>query len=171
MFRELETKRLNLLWFDQSDIAGYTLLLNDASSHPYIVDDGPINPKKVAAKIRMNRTATLLGTSLYWTARLTRNGEYVGFTALHSALSKQPILSYAIVPGFRRQGFASEAIVSVVEFALTGLRKRSVLARTHIDNLASQTLLESLGFKFVGKIGCSGSTRLEFMFDHGPMAT
>ena len=165
MFKQLETERLRLVTFDQSDLEGYTLLLTDPETFPFIVDDGPIDPDSVASRIRKNRIATQLGTAFYWTARLKGSEEYVGFVALHAVKSKRPVLSYAVVPVWRRKGLASESIRVVVDFVIETLRKEAVLARTHLENHASQALLKSLGFQLAGKVEWSGSERLEFVFE------
>ncbi|MGI9516352.1 MAG: GNAT family N-acetyltransferase [Pirellulaceae bacterium] len=163
MFVELYSDRLELLRFDQCDVDGYTLLLTDANTHPYIIDDGPVDPASVPIRIKKNCMATRFGQSLYWTARSKGCGEFVGFVALHSAKSKHPVLSYAVLPKWRRQGYASEAIRAVADFAIVDIGKQAILARTHLNNQASQSLLRSLGFTLAGEIDWSDAKRLEYI--------
>lgn len=165
MFTQLETSRLNLKKYDLSDVEGYSVLLTDESTYPFIVENGPIDPAQIISRIKRNRMATRLGTSLYWTARLKGSNDYVGFAALHASRSKRPVLSYAILPKWRRQGYASEAIRAILEFAIGKKGKSAVLARTHLDNQAFQSLLKSLGFRLAGTIDWAGSKRLEFICD------
>ncbi|MBT9316208.1 GNAT family N-acetyltransferase [Leptothoe spongobia] len=162
MFRQLETERLQLTKFQECDIDGYTLLLTDSSTHPFIVENGPIDPNVVASRIRRIRIVSESGSTLYWTIWLKSFGEYVGYVALHATNTALPVLSYAVVPNSRRQGFASEAIRAVVEFAIGDLQKNTVLARVHLNNHASCALLEANDFNRIGTIDWYSSKRLEF---------
>ena len=59
-----------------------------------------------------------------------------------------PDLGFAFLPDFRGQGLAREAADAVLQDATARLGLRRVLAITQVDNTASITLLERLGFRF-----------------------
>lgn len=60
-------------------------------------------------------------------------------------------LGYGVLPEFQRQGFASEAVEGMLDFAFSDSRVRRVIAHT-LEHLApSRGVLEKSGFKFVGR--------------------
>jgi RimJ/RimL family protein N-acetyltransferase len=59
-----------------------------------------------------------------------------------------PDLGFAFLPDHRGHGFALEAAQAVLDYAKTHLSLTKVAAMTALDNKASISLLEKLGFKF-----------------------
>lgn len=58
----------------------------------------------------------------------------------------------SVSPRYHRSGFASDAIMKVVDYYFNHLRYHKVNAGVHSDNLPSIRLHESLGFKLEGTI-------------------
>lgn len=56
-------------------------------------------------------------------------------------------LFWAIDPAHQRQGYATEAAVALVDYALTELRLARLIATTDFDNLASQAVMRKLGMR------------------------
>jgi [ribosomal protein S5]-alanine N-acetyltransferase len=61
-------------------------------------------------------------------------------------------IAYGIEPEFQRQGFATEAARSLVEYALQQDGVYLVCAHTYPDNPASQYVLLKCGFEFIGEV-------------------
>ncbi len=57
---------------------------------------------------------------------------------------------YAIRPEFRRLGYATEALRSVIDFCFTKLGVNSFFGETMPGNLASARVMENVGMKVVG---------------------
>ena len=68
-----------------------------------------------------------------------------------------PDIGFALLPDFWNKGFAFEAATAVLQDARERLRIQYVLAITSLDNDASITLLERLGFTFERVITLSSS--------------
>lgn len=64
-------------------------------------------------------------------------------------LSPEIGLFWGILPGFRRQGYASEAGRALLSFLFHQLRVRRVVATTESDNIASQRTMSKLGMKLL----------------------
>lgn len=152
-FPTLSTARLQLREMQEHDSAQYSSLLTD-SAESYFITDSPISPELVATKIQHNRLAFDQGRAVYWS--ITRQDDFVGFVALHDPMSEGPALSYAITKAWRRQGIASEALSVVIDFVFAQLDAASILASTHVENLASANLLLSLRFRDEGVVHLEG---------------
>jgi [ribosomal protein S5]-alanine N-acetyltransferase len=56
-------------------------------------------------------------------------------------------LFYAISPAHQRQGYASEAVQALVDYAFQHLRLKRIIAETNYDNLASIGVMRKLGMR------------------------
>ena len=59
-------------------------------------------------------------------------------------------IGYAVLPEFRRRGFAREAVQGMLEFAFSDPRVTRVIAHTLRELIPSQGVLTTTGFDFVG---------------------
>lgn len=162
-FPVLKTNRLLLREMEDADVEGYTTLLSDKNTYLYVLDGSPVSSEEVPMKIRRNRERSRTGQHYYWSIEVPDSSSFVGFAALHEARSEKPVLSYAVLPNWRRHGIASEAICAVMDFAKEDLGAAAVLARTHRDNSASMALLRSLNFFEVGLVRTPWGERIEFL--------
>lgn len=60
-------------------------------------------------------------------------------------------IGYEIIESKRKQGFATEAIEALLEWALQQDEVKSIMAKCHYENIPSQTLLDKLGFEHIGE--------------------
>lgn len=160
-FPELSTERLHLRAMVAEDADGYSELLADPGTHPFITESGPIHATEVPGRIRRNLEAFRSRQHIYWSAEL--EGQFVGYVALHGAWQPSPAISYAVREAWRRRGVASEAVAAVREHAFSKLGARELIARTHIGNDASVRLLVSLGFLESQIAETPGGPRREFV--------
>ena len=54
-------------------------------------------------------------------------------------------LFYAILPSHRRQGYASDAVQALVDYAFQQLQLKRIIATTDFNNLASMAVMQKLG--------------------------
>ena len=145
-FPTLATGTIVLRRFDPEDLDGYTLLLQDPETFPYITEQGPVATSDVPAKLQRARESYQTGTHLYWAVALAESNEFVGYIAAHNLAGNPVSLSYATLPERRRRGFMAAAVRAVMRFLFE--RGAPVLeARVHLGNLASERLLETVGFR------------------------
>lgn len=62
-------------------------------------------------------------------------------------------IGYAIAPGWRGRGYATEAVARLCDWALALDEVRELAARTRPDNAPSAAVLDRLGFARVGPAG------------------
>lgn len=70
-------------------------------------------------------------------------------------------IGYSVLPAFQGQGYATEMIGGLVDWALAQPRVEHVVAETHTENAASRRVLTKLGFVPVGAGRDPGYLRFE----------
>lgn len=60
-------------------------------------------------------------------------------------------IGYNIAKGEWRKGYTLEACIKLIAFAKNELKVKKVVAKHAIDNIASESMLLKLGFKFTGE--------------------
>ena len=78
-----------------------------------------------------------------------------------------PDIGFALLPDFWSKGFAFEAAHAVLKDARERLKIQRILAITSLDNDASITLLERLGFRFEDIVQLSPNGERLRLFSHG----
>ncbi|NER84301.1 MAG: GNAT family N-acetyltransferase, partial [Leptolyngbya sp. SIO1D8] len=125
-----------------------------------ITDSDPISAAQIPNRICRNQALFVQSRAIYWA--LEHQANFIGYVALHGPNEPAPALSYAICPRWRRQGFAAEAIAAVCCYVFSALGSRELLARTHLDNHPSASLLVKLGFLHARVVSVNGGERHEF---------
>jgi RimJ/RimL family protein N-acetyltransferase len=146
----LETERLILRRFTVDDAQFVLTLVNEPSFLRYIGD------KKIRS-VEDARQYILSGP----VASYERHGFglcHVELKETHTPIGMcgllkreqlpEPDIGFALLPAFWNKGFAFEASTAVLRDARERLGLKTILAITSLDNNASITLLERLGFTF-----------------------
>lgn len=148
----LQTPRLALRTLTAGDAGFIRRLLNDEAFVRYIGDRGVRTAADAERYIAAGPSASYgrHGFGLYLVT-LRESREPIGICGLvrREALP-EPDLGFALLPGFRAQGYAFEAAAAVVTFARDTLKLPRLVAVTSPDNDASMALLAKLGFRSEG---------------------
>jgi RimJ/RimL family protein N-acetyltransferase len=146
----LETDRLILRRLDPED-AGFILeLVNDPAWLQYIGDRGVRSLDDARDYIRAGPMETYerLGFGLF-AVELKDRSLPIGICGLLKREELEDVdIGFALLPAFRRQGYAREAASATLEYAREVLRRGRIAAITSPDNEASAKLLHGLGFRF-----------------------
>lgn len=79
---------------------------------------------------------------------LLNENQVIGDIGFHTApVAGQVEIGYSVVPDFRNQGIAVEAVVAFSEWGFKNCDLERIQARCEPDNLASQRVLEKAGYK------------------------
>lgn len=159
-FPRLKTSRLILRAMESADAEGYGELLSDQTAYHYITDSGPISAAQIPDRISRNHELFVQDRAIYWA--LEYEASFIGYVALHAPTEPASVLSYAIRRRWRRQGFAAEALDAICHYAFSALGVRELVARTHLDNRSSASLLVKLGFLRRGVVSVTDGVRDEF---------
>ncbi len=146
----LETERLYLRQFTEADAH----LIRNLNSQPgvlqYIPEPIPATDdeaKEVIINIILPQYKNNLGR---WATHLKENNEFIGWCGLK--LVKGEIdLGYRLLPSVWGKGYATEAAQATLQYGHQDLHLEKIIAHAHIDNIASQKVLEKIGMQFVGE--------------------
>jgi ribosomal-protein-alanine N-acetyltransferase len=143
----LETERMRLTPLVVDDTRYIFPLMADAEVMAFW-DVGEIDDPDVIANIVVGQIEEMAeGRAVYWTMRSLGDGQFIGTCDLSEIDRRHRRAEVGFMLGREAwgQGYASEAMQAVLSYAATqGLRR--LLARTHLGNRRSESLLEKLGF-------------------------
>jgi RimJ/RimL family protein N-acetyltransferase len=112
-------------WSDFTEADGYLFILDMAQTQP----GTPGEWYQFAVALR--DTNTFIGDCALYMAEDGRSGE----------------IGYTFAPAYQRQGYATEAVSAVLDYAFTTLQLQQIRAVTDSRNSASIKLLQRLGFQ------------------------
>jgi RimJ/RimL family protein N-acetyltransferase len=82
-----------------------------------------------------------------------KDGNKIGFIAHYNELwGRQMEIGYALIPSERGKAYCSEALAIMVDYLFLSRDIVRIQAHTHVRNVASQKVLEKVGFKKEGTI-------------------
>lgn len=145
-----ETPRLRLTPVAEKDAPLLLAIWNDPSFIHYVSDRG-IRTVEQARQAILEGPANLFEIYGYGPYRVARksDGESVGICGLfRREFLDDADLGYAILPGFRGEGYASEAARQVLVIAAVAFGLQRVKALISPANDASIHVVEKLGFRY-----------------------
>ena len=145
--RVLETARMTLRWFEESDAAFVLELLNDPAWIANIGDRNVRTLDAARAWIAEKLVASYRrhGYGL-WAMQRRGDDALLGMCGLLKRDNLPALdVGYALAPAFRRQGYTREAVVACLAHARDALAMPRVFAIVSPHNLPSIRLLESVG--------------------------
>ena len=163
----LETERLRLRQFADSDAEFVLELLNEPSWLRFIGDRGVRTLDDARSYITNGPKAMYArhGFSLLVVERKT-DGAALGMCGLiQRDTLDAPDIGYAFLPRAWGQGYAREAAAAVLAHGHSALALPRILAITDPENTASIRLLEDLGMRFVEIIPFAGGG-VSRLFEH-----
>jgi RimJ/RimL family protein N-acetyltransferase len=163
----IETPRLLLRHMTiEDDTALIRQLLNDPAFIQNIGDRGVRTDDDARRYIDDGPRASYqrFGFGLY-AVTTKATGESIGICGLvKREFLDDADVGYALLPGFRGMGYATEAASAVLRYGLDTLRLPRIVALTHPDNEGSIRVLEKLGLRSRGRLMISGDTRVTLLF-------
>lgn len=149
-----QTERLLLRVFNADD-AEFALQLTNEPGWLRFIGDRHIRSRKDAASWIQNGPLIQQQQSGYsfYVVCLRDTGQAVGICGLIKRPQLEDTdLGYAFLQDFHRRGYAHEAAGAVIRLAREQLALKQLAAITLPDNLASNSLLEKLGFSQNGQV-------------------
>lgn len=126
------------------------LLLNDADWLRYIGDRGVRTVEQAEQHILHGPVAMYVSHGFgFGVVELRETSQPIGICGLAKRdYLDSPDIGFALLPGYRRYGYAYEAAAATLHYATAELALPRVVATTRLDNIRSQTLLEKLGLRY-----------------------
>jgi RimJ/RimL family protein N-acetyltransferase len=154
----LETERLSLREITPDDAQFLVGMLTDPDWLRFIGDRHVRTLEQARAYIQRIFVAAYehVGHGL-WLIERRADGRSLGICGLIAREGLSDVdLGFALMPAFRRKGYAHEAALGCLAYAKDVLGLRRVVAITSIDNRASAALLLRLGFSHESSVRLPG---------------
>ena len=150
-FPVLHTQRLSLIEIGHQHCANLYQLFNN----PAVTEFFPVIPIKeeqdLLPMIALFKTRYSEKTGIRWGIALKGQTNLIGTIGFNSYTAKHKAsLVYAILPEYWGNGYAQEAINEVVKFGISELEINRFEAEVMPGNVASEKVLEKLGFSYEG---------------------
>ena len=148
----LETDRLRLRWFDDSDVPFILGLINEPSWKANIADPGVGTPEQAREWMqeRLLKRYWAQGHG-FWCVERKEDGERLGLCGLiHRDGLPEPDLGYGLAERHWGRGYAREAAAAALRYAHEVLGLRHLLATTAPHNDSSGRVLMAIGFSDQG---------------------
>jgi ribosomal-protein-alanine N-acetyltransferase len=147
----LETPRLRLMPLAAEDTEHIFTLMRDAEVMAFWDMPESDDPDLIAAIVAGQVEDMGSGRAVYWAMRSLADDQFIGVCDLSEIDRRHHRAEVGFMLGRDAwgQGYAMEAMQAVLSYAAThGLRR--LVARTHLGNRRSDSLLEKLGFREEG---------------------
>ena len=145
----LEGKHINLRLMEKEDIP----LLFEFFNKPEIL--GEYNPLKQISRTDMENAIENTDTSETQIFIIEKkDGSKIGFinhfNVIWNGIGKLLTIAYCLLPNQRGNGYCTEAVQILVDYLFLSKEIECIQATTHVKNIASQRVLEKIGFKKEG---------------------
>ncbi|MGF2615822.1 GNAT family N-acetyltransferase [Rossellomorea vietnamensis] len=147
-FPELETKRLNLVEITEKNQEAYFSIMSLDSVTKYYGMESLQKIEQAAEIIQSFRSGYESKRSMRWGITLKETGAFIGTAGLNNlqVRQKKAEIGFEIHPDYWRSGYTTEAVLAVINHAFEELQLFRIGAVTFLENRASFSLLEKLGF-------------------------
>jgi len=155
---ELTTPRLRLRWMSEEDAGLALAVWNDPDFMHHVGDRGirTLEEARNAMRGGMLKHYAQFGYGPYL-LELREGGPPMGLCGLFKRENLQdPDIGYALLPGFRGQGYMFEAAQGVLVHARDDMGLPRLKAIVSLANTASVRLLEKLGMRAQGELRMPG---------------
>ena len=146
------TERLTAERLRPEHLADYVRLFQNLGVMATLSADGkPLPAEGVARWLQLSLDHWDRHHYGFWAIRAKEENRFAGRAGLKNAemLGKNEVeLAYAILPDFWGQGLATEISTAILELAFKSIGLTEVICFTLKTNLASQRVVEKLGFHF-----------------------
>lgn len=157
-----ETPRLVFRQFTLAD-AGLILDLNSSPAVVKYVHEPTLQTFEAAENILKNIILPQYENNLgRWAMHLKSDNEFIGWCGLKYIKEKNEIdLGYRLLERFWGNGYAYEAAKHTTDYGFQKLNISEIIARAHIENIASWKILEKIGMQYVQETNdCDGRTKV-----------
>jgi RimJ/RimL family protein N-acetyltransferase len=147
---DLETGRLHIRCFQDSDLESFLAYRNDPEVARYQGWDVPYPREMALDFVEEMKTKDPFARGQWFQAALEENdtGEVIGDVAYYLKKDDpQAYIGFTIAHRYWRKGYGREAVQCLLSYLFDQFDLHRVIAITDVDNVASFSLLECLGFR------------------------
>jgi len=162
----LETERLRLRAFRESDFEDYAALNADPEVTRYLGGGGPWDRGRSWRHLAFLLGHWQLGGSGMWAVEQKDTGAFLGMIGFAAPEGWPGFeLAWTLVRRWWGHGYATEGARAALSYAFTSLNQSRVISLIHPENLASIRVAERLGESLQGRTDMMGHERLVYGID------
>lgn len=152
---QLETPRLLLREFQNSDKVAFAAYRSDPGTAKYQSWDTPYSEAQAAAFIEslQHLTSSILGEWYQLAIELKSTRQIIGDCAfcILAEDGKQGEIGFTLARKYQGNGYATEAVICLLNYLFNHLNLHRVRANCDPENIASIKLLERVGMRLEGR--------------------
>ncbi|MFW9873931.1 MAG: GNAT family N-acetyltransferase [Candidatus Thorarchaeota archaeon] len=149
----LGTRRLLLRPYIDSDFKAFSLLMKDESISKYHYS--MVNQQK--SYVEKSVFSSIINSYnsnkpvFAWAICNKETDVLIGTCGLKSCKNNITECFYALLPEYRRRGYAIESMQKILEFSFETLKKSQVIINIHPNNTPGWKVAERIGMKYMGQ--------------------
>jgi ribosomal-protein-alanine N-acetyltransferase len=153
MFIDLETERLFLKCIGYDDTEFFYKQFTTDEVNQYLFDIEPFDSMEEAQKWIGFYLESEPRNQQRWIMVLKENGEKIGTCGFHrwNRETGEIEVGYDLQPSYWRKGYTTEALTSIMKFAVEEMKVEKIFAHISADNIASVRISEKMGFVKTGE--------------------
>jgi ribosomal-protein-alanine N-acetyltransferase len=146
----METERTTLILLQESDLPAMTAMSQEPDTFRYIRKLRVMNDEQYQQFLRLKLEQIRSGAGYHWAVWLKADGSFIGAVNLNPIGGTQRLqIGCQLMRNYWGQGFASELMKRVLEFAVNEVGLREVYGVFEKENIVSRRLLAKLGFVWI----------------------
>ena len=144
------TERTTLTLLQEADLPAMTIMSREADTFRYIRKLRVMNDEQYQQFLRLKLEQIRSGAGYHWVVWLKGEGSFVGAVNLNPIGGTQRLqIGCQLMRNYWGQGFASELMKWVLDFAFRDAGLSEVYGVFEKDNITSRRLLAKLGFVWI----------------------
>lgn len=147
----IKTKRIGFSRWLEEDIDLAELLWGNPMVTKYICASGQFSQEEIAGRLNKEIANREKYQVQYWPVFELESNEFIGCCGLRPYDEKEYEIGFHLRPEFWGKGYAKEAANAAIDYAFKVLKADKLFAGHNPHNKASQKLLHTLGFVYVGE--------------------
>ena len=167
-----ETDRFILRKIEKTDVDGLFKMESTPEVHHFL-GKMPLQKKEQAAKVIENiRNQYQVNGIGRWAVIDKKTGDFVGWSGLkyeQEVRKDRPYydLGYRFRKEYWGQGIATETAIASLKYGFEVLKLEKICADAHINNIASNRVLQKVGMKFIETFDAYGDPHHWYELDSG----
>ncbi|MGD9202196.1 MAG: GNAT family N-acetyltransferase [Chitinispirillia bacterium] len=144
---KIETERLIIQSFVESDIDEYAKIVNDGRVTKYLINTSPRSYQEASDFVKEIITEESETGIARYAVILKENNKLIGFCGFKAF---DDYTDFGWLYGFEHwgNGYGSEAALAVFDYGIQELQLTDMVSGTVIENVASVKIIEKLGFEY-----------------------
>jgi RimJ/RimL family protein N-acetyltransferase len=151
----IQTPRLVLRCFKTEDLQDYLEFAMDEESYKYL-DDYPSDEKEAINWFEEAKLKRLTDVRGYLALGLESRKDvktigYLVFWLIDRSEARQGTFQIIVSPSYRDQGYGTEAVLGVIDFAFNGVALHDIRVGLNSGNVAGRRMVEKAGMRLEGE--------------------